>query len=288
MSIERTLPVPRVVSRRAGQRRTSSLLQALALALILVVFLFPILYLAVLTVTAQDDVLSGRLLPARLAWENWPATFAAQPILLFLRNSLAVALGSALLTLLIAVPATYAMARFGVGGTALHQLTLSSYMAPPIVAIIPLFFLLRAVGLTNSLAGLALVHGLANLPVAVWLLDGFIRELPIEIEEAALVDGAGIGTTLVRVVLPLIAPGVVAAAIICLILSYNEFLFALILTYSPETQTLPVGVALFQGDRLVQFGQMAVASLTAMLPVYLVALFFQRWLIKGLTSGSGK
>ena len=161
-------------------------------------------------------------------------------------------------------------------------------MAPPVVAVLPLFYLLKWLGLIDTLPGLALLNGLAAVPVAVWLLDSFVRGVPREIEEAAAVDGAGQLETLGRIVLPLIAPGIAAAAIICMILAYNEFLFAVVTTYRPETQTLPVGIALFQGDRLVQFGQMAAASLTGMVPVYAVALFFQRWMIEGLTSGAVK
>ncbi len=258
------------------------------LGAVLIVFLFPILYLALVSVKPQPEVLSGRLLPSRFAWENWPDAFRSVELLLFLRNSVAVAIGSAALTLGLAVPATYAMVRFNTGGRGLASFVLSSYVAPPVVALLPLFFLLRWARLIDTLPGLALVHALANVPVAVWLLDSFVRGLPREIEEASWVDGAGQVGTLRRVVVPLIAPGIVAAGIICLILSYNEFLFALVLTYRPETQTLPVGIALFQGDRLVQFGQMAAASLTGMAPVYLLALFFQRWLIRGLTSGAVK
>jgi multiple sugar transport system permease protein len=149
-----------------------------------------------------------------------------------------------------------------------------------------LFYLLKWSQLIDTLPGLALVHGLANLPIAVWLLESFVRGVPRDIEEASWVDGAGRVGTLAHIVLPIIVPGLVAVTIICIILSYNEFLFALVLTYRPDTQTLPVGVALFQGDRLVQFGQMAAASLTGMIPVYLVALFFQRGLIRGLTGGA--
>lgn len=271
-----------------GPRRRRPWWRWLGLGVALLFFLFPIAYLAAVSVKPQPEVLSGRFLPSRLAWENWPAAFAAVEVLLFLRNSVVVALLSAALTLALAVPATYAMVRFRTGGKGLATFVLSSYVAPPVVAMIPLFFLLRWGGLIDSLPGLALVHGLANLPVAVWLLDSFVRAVPREIEEAAWVDGAGVVGTLGRIVLPLIAPGVVAAGIVCLILSYNEFLFALVLTYRPETQTLPVGIALFQGDRLVQFGQMAAASLTGMAPVYAVALFFQRWLIGGLASGAVK
>ncbi|HEY8446031.1 MAG TPA: carbohydrate ABC transporter permease [Thermomicrobiales bacterium] len=260
----------------------------LLLALVIGFFLLPIAFLASTSLKTKDDVLSGNFLPATIFWQNWPDAFRSIELLLFMRNSVIAAGLSALLTLLIAVPATYAMVRFGAGGKHLYTFVLASYTAPPVVALVPLFFLLRRLNLIDSLIGLALVYGLANVPVAVWLLDSFIRQLPQAIEEAAWVDGAGIAGTLVRIVTPLIAPGIVATGIICLILSYNEFLFAVTLTYRPETQTLPVGIALFQGDRLVNFGQMAAASLTGMAPVYIVALFFQRWLIRGLTTGAVK
>jgi multiple sugar transport system permease protein len=256
------------------------------LGVVLLFFLAPIAYLALVSLKPQPEVLSGQLLPSRIAWENWRNAFGTVDVLLFLRNSVVVAGLSAALTMLLAVPAVYAMVRFRTGGSFLRSVVLSSYVAPPIVAIIPLFYLLKWGQLIDTLPGLALVHGLANLPVAVWLLESFVREVPGDIEEASWVDGAGRIGTLMRIVLPLIVPGLVAVAIICLILSYNEFLFALVLTYRPQTQTLPVGIALFQGDRLVQFGQMAAASLTGMIPVYLVALFFQRGLIRGLTSGA--
>jgi multiple sugar transport system permease protein len=263
-------------------------LRWLALALVLLFFLAPIAYLVLISLKPQPEILSGQLLPSRIAWENWPNAFASVNVLLFLRNSVIVAALSAVITLSITVPATYAMVRFRAGGSFLRSLVLSSYVAPPIVAVIPLFYLLKWAQLIDTLPGLALVHGLANLPVAIWLLDSFVREVPRDVEEASWVDGAGQVSTMTRIVLPLITPGLVAVAIICIILSYNEFLFALVITYRPETQTLPVGIALFQGDRLVQFGQMAAASLTGMIPVYVVALFFQRGLIRGLTSGAVK
>lgn len=274
-----------IVGHSSGMGRV---LRWLALAVVLIFFLAPILYLALVSLKPQPEILSGQLLPSRIAWENWPNAFSTVKLSLFLRNSIVVAGMSAAVTMLIATPATYAMVRYRTGGSWLRSAVLTSYVAPPIVAVIPLFYLLKWGQLIDTLPGLALVHALANLPVAIWLLDSFVREVPREIEEAAWVDGEGQVGTLLRIVLPLIVPGLVAVAIICIILSYNEFLFALVMTYRPETQTLPVGIALFQGDRLVQFGQMAAASLTGMIPVYIVALFFQRGLIRGLTSGAVK
>lgn len=274
------------VAARSGRLRR--VVHGLLLAAVLIFFLTPIVYLTLVSFTPQPEVLSGQIIPSRIAWENWPNAFDSVQVTLFLRNSVIVAALSACVTMAIAVPATYAMVRFRTGGSFLRSAVLSSYVAPPIVAVIPLFFLLKSTSLIDTLPGLALVHALANLPVAIWLLDSFVREIPVDLEEASWVDGNGRFGTLLRIVLPLLAPGLVAVAIICIILSYNEFLFALVMTYRPETQTLPVGIALFQGDRLVQFGQMAAASLTGMIPIYLVALFFQRGLVRGLTMGAVK
>lgn len=281
-----TAPYEEAISTRRS--RLGQVVRGLLLTLVLVFFLTPIVYLTLVSLTPQPEVLSGQIIPSRIAWENWPNAFDSVQVTLFLRNSIIVAALSALVTMGIAVPATYAMVRFRTGGSFLRSAVLSSYVAPPIVAVIPLFFLLKTTSLIDTLPGLALVHALANLPVAIWLLDSFVREIPVDLEEASWVDGNGRFGTLLRIVLPLLTPGLVAVAIICIILSYNEFLFALVMTYRPETQTLPVGIALFQGDRLVQFGQMAAASLTGMIPIYVVALFFQRGLVRGLTMGAVK
>ena len=283
-----SLPATYAETSYSRQGRLGHVVHGLLIALVLIFFLVPIVYLTLVSFTPQPEVLSGQIIPSRIAWENWPNAFDSVQVTLFLRNSIIVAALSALVTMAIAVPATYGMVRFRTGGSFLRSAVLSSYVAPPIVAVIPLFFLLKATSLIDTLPGLALVHALANLPVAIWLLDSFVREIPVDLEEASWVDGNGRFGTLLRIVLPLLAPGLVAVAIICIILSYNEFLFALVMTYRPETQTLPVGIALFQGDRLVQFGQMAAASLTGMIPIYLVALFFQRGLVRGLTMGAVK
>ena len=168
------------------------------------------------------------------------------------------------------------------------QAILSSYIAPPVVPLIPLFFLLRSVGLINTRIGLIIVEAIINVAVAFWLLAPFVRRMPVEIEEAAALDGAGRLRILLSIVLPVIAPGVAATTLIVIVLCYNEFLFASSFTFSDATRTLTVGLSLFQGDRLVNFGQMAVASLAGVAPVYLLALFAQRWLVDGLAHGGVK
>jgi multiple sugar transport system permease protein len=259
-----------------------------AAALVVAFFLLPIAFLVSVSFKSPDQALSGHFLPGRPTLDNWRDTFQIIPLGQYLFNSLTVAVFSGLLTVALAFPATYAMVRLKIGGRFLPAFTLATYVAPPVVALIPLFLLLRRVGLLNTLTGLVVINGLGNLPVAFWLLSGFIRRLPIEIDEAAWLDGAGHITVVWRIIAPMMAPGLAATALICGILAFDEFLLASSFSNDPSTRTLPVAIALFQGERLVNFGQMAVASITGIVPVYLIALFAQRWLVGGLTVGGMK
>ncbi|MBS1693351.1 MAG: carbohydrate ABC transporter permease [Actinobacteria bacterium] len=254
---------------------------------VVLVALTPIGYLVSLAARRPDDVLNSSLFPTSLTTENVTRVFDTIALGTMLQNSWMSALGAAVLAVLIAVPAAYFTAR-RFRGERLLTVLLASYCAPPIVAIIPLFFLLRHAGLTNTVAGLILVNGIANVPVAVWLLDGFVRRIPVEIDEAAVVDGLTVGGAFRKAVLPLLWPGVVAAFLVVFFLSYNDFLFAVFLAVTKESQTLTVGLSLFQGDRNVQFGQQAAAGLLGIAPVYLLALAAQRHLVGGLTTGATK
>lgn len=147
---------------------------------------------------------------------------------------------------------------------------------------------MRWLGLLNSFPGMILLYGIMNVPVAYWLLLGFLRKIPSALDEAAWIDGAGFFKTFLVIDLPLLAPGLVATGLICLILAYNEFLFASLFAQDDSVRGLTVAISLFQGDRFVNFGQMAVASLVGIAPIYVIALLFQDRLIGGLTAGSVK
>ena len=134
-------------------------------------------------------------------------------------------------------------------------------------------------------SGSAGFRKMANMPIAVWLLDSYVRGIPRELEHAAWIDGYSKLGTLTRVVVPLIKPGVTASAIISLILSWNEFLFALILTYSDKTNTFPIGISRYIGEHGLQFGEMSAAALAGIIPIYLIVFFFSRNLVEGLTRG---
>lgn len=251
------------------------------------VALLPIAYLLSLALRPAGEVLNSSLLPDTVTVDNFVKVFDTVDLSTMLTNSWISAVGAAVLAVVIATPAAYFTARH-VRGDRLLTILLASYCAPPIVAIIPLFFLLRYAGLTNSVAGLILVNGLAGVPVAAWLLDGFVRRIPVEIDEAAVIDGLSVAATLRKVVLPLLWPGIVAALLVTFFLSYNDFLFAVYLAVTKESQTLTVGLSLFQGDRNVQFGQQAAAGLLGVAPVYVLALAAQRYLVGGLTTGATK
>jgi multiple sugar transport system permease protein len=252
--------------------------------------LIPLVFMVTTSLKSPIEIrISGSLLPAEgIFWVNWERAFRNVPLPNYLLNSLIVGVISTVMTLLIATPVSYAFVRFQAGGRFLPSWILGTYIAPPIVISVPVFMLMRSIGLVDRPLGLALVHMVANLPVATWMLMDFMRVVPAEIEEAAQMDGASHWGVLLRIVTPLILPGLVATAIICLILSWNEFLFALILTYSLRSQTFPIGISEFQGEHGLQFGEISAAALTGILPVYLLAMFFQRYLIHGLTRGGIK
>lgn len=275
-------------SRPGRPSRLVTAVKWIVLVVAITMALLPVLYMVGMSFKSPDDILSTRILPSRLAFENWTAAFENWPILTYLRNSLGAAAIAVIVSLAIAIPANFAMARLRAGGGQTLGLIVSAYVAPPIVAVIPLFVLVRVSGLMDTVIGLGIVEGLLLTPVAVWLLDGFFRAIPGEVDEAAQIDGCGPLRTLWSVILPLTAPGIVAVSIIVFILVYNDFLIPLLLTQSLDSQTLPVGIALMQGGREVMFGQMAAASLAGLIPIYLLAVFLQKWLVGGLTQGSVK
>ncbi|MDR3467876.1 MAG: carbohydrate ABC transporter permease [Xanthobacteraceae bacterium] len=270
-----------------GRTRTRQALSVAGIGLYAGFFLLPIAFLVSLTFKTRDEVLLGRFFTDKPTLENWWKAFEVIHLTAFVWHSLLIATLSAVLTLIVAAPATYAVVRLR-RGEFVGSLALSSYIAPPVVALLPLFFLMRWLGLLNSIPGMVLLYGFMNVPVAYWLLAGFVRKIPAALDEAAWIDGAGFIRTFVLIDLPLLVPGLVASGLICLILAYNEFLFASLFAQDESVRGLTVAISLFQGDRFVNFGQMAVASLVGITPIYVIALLFQDRLIGGLTAGGVK
>lgn len=203
-------------------------------------------------------------------------------------NSLVITFGSVLLSLAVGAPAAYSISRYHFKGSKdLSFWVLSTRMMPPIVTAVPLYWVMRSVGLAGTHIGLIVVYVMINLPFVVWMMKGFFDDIPIEIEEAARIDGCGAMALFLRIILPLAIGGIVATALFCVFLSWNEFLFAVILT-DKDSQTLPVALSLFRQDRGILWGQMSAVIVVATLPILLITLFLQRQVVRGLTAGAIK
>ena len=204
-------------------------------------------------------------------------------------NSAVVAGSTTLLALLLAIPAAYALARLTIPGKqGILAVLLCVSMFPQMAIAGPVWRLLDTIGGLNHRWGVVLPYVALTLPLAIWILASFFKELPPELEDAARVDGCGPWTTLFRITLPLATPGIFTAAILILIYAWNEFFFSLLILTQPEQQTLPVGIALFQGEFTMPWGELAAASVVATLPLIVVVLLCQRWIVSGLSAGAVK
>lgn len=219
--------------------------------------------------------------------ENYAWLFTRLNFLLYMRNSLIVALTSTLLAVPVAFIAAYAFSRFNTGGKLLQFGTLGSQMLPPIVLVLPIFVIFRDWGLQNNLWSLILVYLSFNVPFLIWLLMGFLEGIPLELEEAALIDGASRMTVIFRIVFPLASPGIMASFVLGFILCWNEFLFGLILV-AQEASTIPVKLAALQTEIGTLWGPLSAGVCLGILPMIVLSLTVQKYLVRGLTFGAIK
>ena len=229
------------------------------------------------------------LWPRTLVLDHYRALFDERDFWVPIRNSLVVSGTTTLFCVVVGSLAAYALARLRFRGrTPVLSLILAVTMFPQISIVSPLYMLLRALGLINSYPGLVLPYLTFAMPLAVWLLVGFFRQMPRDLEEAAYMDGATRWQTFTTVILPLAAPALATTAILTFIYCWNEFLFALSFTLGPERQTVPVAIALFRGQYQVPWGQILAAAVVSTAPVAAVVLAFQRRIVQGLTAGAVK
>jgi multiple sugar transport system permease protein len=221
---------------------------------------------------------------------NFRQAFDEQPLLQAAGNSLVAALAAALIAVVIATPMAYVMARHRSRlSTAATGWVVISQAFPFVLVIIPLFLVLKNLHLINSLFGLVMVYVVWSLPFALWMLVGYVRAVPAELEEAAAVDGAGKLRTLVSVTAPLLAPGIVATALFAFITAWNEFFFALVLLKTPEKQTLPVVLTHFLGaEGVADLGPLAAAAFLATIPSLVIFAIIQKRITGGMLAGAVK
>jgi multiple sugar transport system permease protein len=281
------VPAKRRAARAAG--RTG---QYLALLAYLVFLAFPLLWLVSTSFKSPQELgsIDPTWLPREPSLRNYRDAFDEQPLLRAGLNSLIVAAAASLIAVAIAVPAAYVMARHRSRASRIGTAwILVSQMFPLVLIIIPLFLVLRNLQLIDSLAGLTAVYVVWNLPFSLWMLQGYVRAVPRSLEEAAAVDGASRLRTLTGVVLPLLAPGLVATLMFSFVTAWNEFFFALVLLKSPEKQTMSVILTHFVGaEGVVDLGPLAAAAFLATLPSLLFFALLQRRLVGGMLAGAVK
>jgi multiple sugar transport system permease protein len=206
----------------------------------------------------------------------------------FLRNSIIISLGSVTLSALIGTPAAYALSRSNIKGRDTIAFTFLSFrFAPELAVILPLYAIFKKIGLYDTYHGLILANQLITLPLTIWILMSFFKEVPIEIEEAARVDGASVWQTFYQVSLPIIRPGIASALIIAFIYSWNNLIFGMVLGGS-QTQPVTVGILQTMNFDQIKWGWMAAAAMISAVPGMIIALYFQRHLVRGLTLGALK
>jgi multiple sugar transport system permease protein len=261
----------------------------LLIGVVLIVFMTPI-YLIVASSLKPQAVMFSR--PPALLFEptlqHYVDLFTLRPFHLQILNSLIVAFGSTVFSVSIGALGAYAISRIKnrwIDDVAFW--ILSMRMFPPIAVVVPYYIIFKTVGLLDTPLALILVYSTANIPLTVWLMKGFFDEVPQALEEAAQVDGYGIVEIFLKVTLPLAAPGLAVSAVFCFIFSWNEFLFALMLTGS-SAQTATVAVMSFWSSDAVQWGRIMAGSFIILIPGVIFVLTCQRWLVKGLTLGSVK
>jgi multiple sugar transport system permease protein len=276
----------------SSRPKTAKTFQYVALVGYMVFLAFPLLWLLSLAFKGPRELvaLHPSLIPHAPTLDNFRQAFDQEGLLHGAWNSLKVATLTSLLTTLVGLPAAYVLARqkgliarLGLGWILLSQ------MFPLILIIIPLFLLLRKLHLTDSHTGLVFVYMVWTLPFSLWMLQSYVRGIPRDVEEAAMVDGAGRFTVLRTVIAPLLAPGIVVTALFAFIAAWNEFFLALVLLQTPSLTTLPVLLARFVGiEGIVRLGPLAASALLATLPSLLLFTIIQRWLTRGLLSGAVK
>jgi multiple sugar transport system permease protein len=267
-----------------------SLLYLLVVGLVVTFSLAPYLWQLLTSLKSSGELASlPPLLPHHPTLTHYAAIFQERPFGRILLNSGVVAAATTLLCLVLGAPAAFAIARMPfVGRRFLLLGALSVSMFPPIATVTPLFLVIRGLGLRDTYPALILPYATFALPLTLWMLTSFFREVPQDLYRAAQVDGCTPLQALLKVFLPVSAPGLVSVAILVFIFSWNEFLFALTFTATEASRTVPVEISLFPGLHEVPWGEISAASVVVSLPLILLVFLFQRRIISGLTAGAIK
>ena len=264
-----------------------------ALALYLAFLLIPFIWVFYSSFRSESSLFSGTFLqnPEGLTLRHYADVFSAAtgqfPV--YFRNSLLVATIASAVVVGVALPGAYGLSRFAIRfKREIIMVFLMSQMFPHVLLLIPLFSLLLRLQLVNTHAGVIVAHIILGIPFSLWLLKGYFDGVPKELDEAAMIDGASPTEVLVRIVMPLVAPGVVVAAFYSFMVSWGDFLFSSVIAQAIGVQTLPIGLNKFFGATQIRWGPITAATVITIVPTVALFALLQRWVVEGLTSGAVK
>lgn len=263
------------------------------LIIVYVVFLlFPLVWVLASSFKPTPEIYSGAptILPRHITFEHYLSVINGQLLFRSMWNSIIVGVLSTILVILVAVPSAYAMIRYkSFINNAILGWILVSQIFPVILVMIPLYVVLRYMGLTDSLTGLTLIYIVWSLPFVLWMMHGYVKSIPFELEEAAVLDGASRMQVIFKVILPLLLPAIGACALFSFISAWNEFFFAFVLMKSPTLATLQVELARYTGmEGQARTGPLAAASILATIPSIILFIIMRKWLTTGLVAGALK
>ena len=276
--------------------KNSNLLSKFVIHILIILFivflLFPLLWVLASSLKTTQEIYSGSptIFPQQISLDHYRSVINGQLIFQSMWNSIIVGVISTILVVIISVPSAYAMVRYkSIVNNGILGWILVSQIFPVILIMIPLYMILRNLGLTDSLTGLTLIYVVWSLPFVLWMMHGYVKSIPFELEEAAVLDGASRSQVIFKVLMPLLLPAIGASALFSFISAWNEFFFALVLLKSPELGTLQVELARYTGmEGQARTGPLAAASVIATIPSVLLFIFMRKWLTTGLVSGALK
>ncbi|MGE5681249.1 MAG: carbohydrate ABC transporter permease [Bacillota bacterium] len=260
--------------------------------LYIIFLLFPLFWVVASSLKPTQEIYSGNpaILPQKVTFEHYLSVINGQQLFRSMWNSIIVGVISTVIVVLLAVPSAYSMVHYKSKiNSAILSWILISQIFPVILVMIPLYVLLRYIGLTDTLTGLTLVYVVWSLPFVLWIMHGYVKSIPLELEEAAVLDGASRLEVIFKIIMPMLLPAIGASALFAFISAWNEFFFALVLMKSPTLATLQVELAKYTGmEGQARTGPLAAASVIATLPSVILFVFMRKWLTKGLTAGALK
>lgn len=262
-----------------------------SVSLFMIIALFPFAWMVITSFKPKSEIFTSppTWLPKVFTLEHYFRILFETNIPRYFLNSLIVTSATTCIAIILAVTSAYGFARFQFKGKEFFSLSiLFSQMIPYVVILIPFYLFLRTFKLLNSYPGLTLCYIVVTLPLSTWILRGFFENMPRELEDAAMIDGCSRFEALIRIILPISAPAIVAVGAYAFIVAWQEFLFALNFTLSKSTRTLPIGISEFTGQFGIDWGATTGAATIASIPVVVIFLFFHKYFVKGLTAGAVK